>query len=43
MGYRNYKLNHFEEAYTTENWMVRIFKRKARENREGLMFIDENI
>jgi dolichyl-diphosphooligosaccharide--protein glycosyltransferase len=29
-------LDNFEEAFTSENWLVRIFKRKARKNREGL-------
>lgn len=35
MGNKNFKLNHFEEAYTSLNWIVRIFKRKPRHNRSN--------
>lgn len=28
MGNKNFKLQHFEEAYTSENWIVRIFRKK---------------
>lgn len=38
MGNKNFKLNHFEEAYTSLNWIVRIFKRKPRHNRDGVMY-----
>ncbi|KAK8797136.1 hypothetical protein WA158_004346 [Blastocystis sp. Blastoise] len=27
-GYQNYKLKHFEEAFTSEHWIIRIFKVK---------------
>lgn len=30
MGRKNIKLNHFEEAFTSENWIVRIFRKKPR-------------
>lgn len=33
IGNKNYKLEHMEEAYTTEHWIVRIFKVKKEENR----------
>ena len=36
-------MEYFEEAYTSENWIVRIFKRKPRQNREGLRFISKNM
>jgi hypothetical protein len=28
IGHTDYKLNYFEEAYTTNLWIVRIFKKK---------------
>lgn len=33
IGNKNFKLEHMEEAYTTEHWIVRIFKVKKTENR----------
>ncbi len=33
-GYKNYKLHYFEEAFTSERWIVRIYKRKPRPNRQ---------
>jgi len=36
IGYKGFKVENFEEAFTSENWMVRIFRRKPRKNREGL-------
>lgn len=33
MGHRDYKLNYFEEAYTTERWLVRIFRVLPLKNR----------
>jgi dolichyl-diphosphooligosaccharide--protein glycosyltransferase len=41
VGVKGYKLNYFEEAYTSDNWIVRIFKRKKRNNREGLTLISK--
>ena len=35
-GLRNYKLNFFEEAFSSEKWIVRIYKRKPRNNRESI-------
>jgi dolichyl-diphosphooligosaccharide--protein glycosyltransferase len=43
MGRKNIKLTHFEEAFTSENWIVRIFRKKPRQNREGLKFIASNL
>ena len=34
MGKKNIKLRHFSEAYTTENWIVRIFSVNDFPNRE---------
>jgi len=39
MGLKGYKLKHFEEAFTSENWIVRIFKVKNRNNRDGIQII----
>lgn len=33
MGSKNIQLQYFEEAYTSENWIVRIYRRKQRHNR----------
>lgn len=33
IGNKNFELSKLEEAYTTEHWMVRIFKVKDLENR----------
>lgn len=38
MGSKNIKLQYFEEAFTSENWIVRIYKRKERHNREGVRY-----
>lgn len=34
IGNKNFKLTHLEEAYTSEHWLVRIYKVKDLENRE---------
>ena len=33
IGNKNYKLEHLEEAFTSEHWIVRIFKVKKPSNR----------
>ena len=33
IGNKNIKLEHLEEAYTTEHWLVRIYKVKKESNR----------
>jgi dolichyl-diphosphooligosaccharide--protein glycosyltransferase len=33
IGNKNYKLEHLEEAFTSEHWIVRIFKVKEPSNR----------
>eukprot|EP01018_Ginkgo_biloba_P001225 Gb_33393 [translate_table: standard] len=33
IGKKNFKLTHFEEAFTTHHWMVRIYKLKPLKNR----------
>lgn len=34
VGTKNMKLKHFEEAFTSENWIVRIYRVKPRGNRD---------
>ncbi|KAK6181842.1 hypothetical protein SNE40_009623 [Patella caerulea] len=36
IGNKNFELTHMEEAYTTEHWLVRIFKVKDLSNRLGI-------
>lgn len=33
IGNKNFKLEHMEEAYTSEHWIVRVFKVKKQDNR----------
>ncbi|GAA52511.1 dolichyl-diphosphooligosaccharide--protein glycosyltransferase [Clonorchis sinensis] len=33
VGYKNYELDGLEEAFTSENWLVRIYRVKPRANR----------
>jgi hypothetical protein len=35
-GYKNFKLHYFTEAFTSERWIVRIYKRNERANREAI-------
>lgn len=35
-GYKNYKLHYFSEAFTSQKWIVRIYKRNKRNNREAI-------
>ena len=39
IGYKDYELTEFEEAYTSKNWLVRIYKVLPKRNREK-SFID---
>uniref|UniRef100_A0AC35U0I3 Dolichyl-diphosphooligosaccharide--protein glycotransferase n=1 Tax=Rhabditophanes sp. KR3021 TaxID=114890 RepID=A0AC35U0I3_9BILA len=40
IGKTDIKLEHLEEAFTSENWLVRIYKVKKPSNRENLKKID---
>jgi dolichyl-diphosphooligosaccharide--protein glycosyltransferase len=33
IGLKNYPLNYFDEAFTSEAWIVRIYKRRPRSPR----------
>jgi len=40
IGYTNYKLQYFEEVFTSQRWLVRIFKRKEKNNREEIAYLN---
>lgn len=40
IGYTNYKLQYFEEVFTSQRWLVRIFKRKEKNNREDIAYLN---
>jgi hypothetical protein len=37
------KLDYFEEAFTSEKWYVRIYRKKARPNRDFMQFTGKNL
>lgn len=43
IGNKNIKLEHLEEAYTTEHWLVRIYKVKKESNRVRLPISERKI
>jgi dolichyl-diphosphooligosaccharide--protein glycosyltransferase len=43
IGNKNIKLEHLEEAYTTEHWLVRIYKVKDLPNRERIAYADRKV
>ena len=43
IGNKNIKLEHLEEAYTTEHWLVRIYKVKKPSNRVKVTYADRKI
>uniref|UniRef100_A0A5S6QAS6 dolichyl-diphosphooligosaccharide--protein glycotransferase n=1 Tax=Trichuris muris TaxID=70415 RepID=A0A5S6QAS6_TRIMR len=43
IGNKNFNLNHLEEAFTSENWLVRIYKVKELENRYIIPYADRVI
>lgn len=40
-GYKNFKLNYFTEAFTSDKWIIRIYKRNPRGNREAVELLKE--
>lgn len=40
-GYKHYKLHYFTEAFTSDKWIVRIFKRNKKGNREAIELLKE--
>lgn len=43
IGRKDFTLEHLEEAYTTENWLVRIYKVKHTNNRPHIRYKDRQI
>ncbi|TKR58035.1 hypothetical protein L596_030659 [Steinernema carpocapsae] len=43
IGKKDVTLEHLEEAYTTENWLVRIYKVKKPENRFPVKYADRQV
>ena len=43
IGNKNIKLEHLEEAYTTEHWLVRIYRVKDLANREKVPYADQKV
>ena len=43
IGNKNIRLEHLEEAYTTEHWLVRIYKVKKEANRIKIAYTDRKI
>jgi dolichyl-diphosphooligosaccharide--protein glycosyltransferase len=42
IGYTGYKLQYFEEVFTSARWLVRIFRRKEKNNREEIAYLNKN-
>jgi len=38
IGHKNFELKYLEEAYTTQHWMMRIYRLKNLDNRGGIEF-----
>ena len=43
IGNKNFDLTHMEEAYTSEHWLVRIYRVKDLTNREKLAKINRPV
>lgn len=43
IGLKGFKLKHFEEAFTSENWIVRIYRVKSKPNRDGISYKSKNL
>lgn len=43
IGNKNIRLEHLEEAYTTEHWLVRIYRVKKPANRPRISYADRKI
>jgi len=42
VGHTHYKLQYFEEVFTSSRWIVRIFKRKQKNNREDIAYLSKS-
>lgn len=43
IGNKNIKLEHLEEAYTTEHWLVRVYRVLKPGNRPKIPYTDRQI
>lgn len=43
IGNKHFTLEHLEEAYTTEHWLVRIFKVKKESNRPRIPYVQRQV
>ena len=43
IGNKNFDLTHVEEAYTTEHWLVRIYRVKDLSNRQKLRKVNKPV
>ena len=43
IGNKNIKLEHLEEAYTTEHWLVRIYRVKKPSNRQKIAYANQKV
>jgi len=43
IGNKNIKLEHLEEAYTTEHWLVRVYKVKKPANRPKISYVERKV
>ncbi len=43
IGKKDIELEHLEEAYTTEHWLVRIYKVKKPSNRPNIKYTERQI
>ena len=43
IGNKNIRLEHLEEAYTTEHWLVRIYRVKKPANRQKVTYSQRKV
>lgn len=43
IGVKEFQLNYLEEAYTSENWLVRIYRVVDRQNRPSIKYADRQV
>lgn len=43
IGNKNIRLEHLEEAYTTEHWLVRIYRVKKAANRQKIAYSQRKV
>ena len=43
IGHTHYKLKYFEEVFTSRRWLIRIYKRKSKTNREEVAFAPKDV